>query len=470
MIAELLGRGSGFECAAVPHAPEGHHLRQLFKLFASNPPHAEEQHLPSEIAIVILAQLDLEDLLSCNQVCRAWAKLCDVQGVSSSSSARRRIADAPSDLWMRKCASHLPPIRPVHTTWADLAVHRHLQHLAADQNSSSASDDEGRADSSMDEASLHSDERFSHVDVLAAQGGLGGGGGIDPLAKPSPVRRDVWERSASGLPSHLHASSCAPTQSKNTNRSIFNDPPILSHLSLPTPLPTPNYKHLYIIHSLLSRRMHSAQPHSVPRSRKLRVRTIDAFSSFEAGGLPGHSEAIYSLELVRHSMSIRMIPIGEFENQLRPKNGPFDTLVILAGMSRGPARSSIGPGDGPVVVAGRDWLLSGSRDRTLRLWQMGCPTPRVVKVFHGGHTGSILSHFVVKLSTRNGQSERLMAVSGGSDGRICLWDIEHGDGLPEKEEHVHSDSVLCVKGDEQRVVSCSRGEKNPFYLSADCFR
>lgn len=111
-------------------------------------------------------------------------------------------------------------------------------------------------------------------------------------------------------------------------------------------------------------------------------------------------------------------------------------------------------------VSGRDWLLSGSRDRTLRLWQLDHPKPRVVKVFMGAHEGSILSAFVVKLkpASRDGVAkEKLMGITGGSDGKICTWDLE-GDGTAEKEVMAHQNSVMCVKGDDERIVSCSKGK------------
>ncbi len=81
---------------------------------------------------------------------------------------------------------------------------------------------------------------------------------------------------------------------------------------------------------------------------------------------------------------------------------------------------------------------------TLRLWQLSCPKPKVVKVFHSGHKVSVLSHFVVKPPAKDGKPERVVAVSGGSDGRIRLWDIQHGDEKPERTVQAHFDSVLCV--------------------------
>lgn len=151
-----------------------------------------------------------------------------------------------------------------------------------------------------------------------------------------------------------------------------------------------------------------------------------------------------------------------------------DAVSFWRGKSTAP-KTSAGP------VSGRDWLLSASRDHTLRLWQLSSPKPRVVKIYHGGHIGSVLCLSVTSVAPESsrprresgpagspsrsrrqsrpgsGEGKRLMAVSGGSDGRLCLWDVEHGDGKPEKMIEAHTDSVLCVRADDERVVSSSKG-------------
>ena len=275
------------------------------------------------------------------------------------------------------------------------------------------------------------------------------------MTKRSPLRRDVWERSHSVLPTHLRTSSgIHPRPAGKIDTPTFQEPPIASYLPFPTRSPVTNYKHLFIIHRILSQRLCNLHGGSGSKilGKRLRSRTIDAYSSIEAGGLPGHSEAIYSLELIRHRMTIPITQGGADCHRPSP-DGPFDTMMTLTGMSESPVEQ----GNAPAVVGGRDWLLSGSRDKTLRLWQMSCAKPKVVKIFHGGHNGSVLSHFVAKVAGRDGQAERVMAVSGGSDGKICLWDVENGDGSPEKVVQAHADSVLCVRGADERIVSCSKG-------------
>lgn len=353
--------------------------------------------------------------------------------------------------------------------------------------------------------SLSDDRLSNHYDVISGQGGMGGGGGIDPLGMSGGLRRSVWERggagSGEGLPVHLKRSAVNVQELKKKD-----EPPIASHLSLPSTKPHANFKHLYIVHHILEQRMKIRRPigmanympsppeeattnmHPLPPIP--RPRTIDAISSVKYGGLPGHSEAVYSLSLISHSMRINMLQAcPDCQVQLRiPSNlsstteGQFQLSVIETLSGMGTSRQSTLSNSSQVggrkdLVTGRDWLLSGSRDKTLRLWQLS-PAPRVVKIFHGGHTGSVLTHAIVKVpclpfvsspQSRSPKREigssakedkvrvKVMAVSGGSDGRICLWDVEGGNGEPEKCVKAHDDSVLCVRADDERIVSCSKG-------------
>jgi WD40 repeat protein len=251
--------------------------------------------------------------------------------------------------------------------------------------------------------------------VTAIRGGFAG------------VRQSVWERTGLGSLPIFNPSVKRAIETKVENQE---EPPISSHLPSTSSIPQVNYKHLYLSRRIISNRI---------RKDEVRPMIVDAITSIESGGLSGHTEAIYSLSLFRHDLTFN---IGT----------PKPTYSFLQDSER----------VGILEVGGRDWLLSGSRDKTLRLWSLDTPKPKVVKVFMGGHDGSVLSTFVVKLSSsENGASiEKMVAISGGSDGKICRWDIE-GDGKAEKEVVAHTGSVLCVKGDQERVVSCSKGQASP---------
>jgi len=91
----------------------------------------------------------------------------------------------------------------------------------------------------------------------------------------------------------------------------------------------------------------------------------------------------------------------------------------------------------------RQVLFTGSRDRTIRQWDLSKGI--FEKVYQDVHEGSILSICV--------QGNYL--ISGGSDRKVVVWDIETGRVVRAIEDHM--DSVLCVRSDNTRLVTCSKG-------------
>ncbi|KAF9227704.1 WD40 repeat-like protein [Gyrodon lividus] len=112
-------------------------------------------------------------------------------------------------------------------------------------------------------------------------------------------------------------------------------------------------------------------------------------------------------------------------------------------------------------------LFTGSKDRTVREWDLS--TNKVRRRIVGMHASSVLSlcvtAVVVKPTERTfgstdevGEahrgSEAGLLVSGGSDCRVVVWDIEKFKLV--KVLRDHQDSVLCVRTDNGRLVSCSK--------------
>jgi WD40 repeat protein len=89
-------------------------------------------------------------------------------------------------------------------------------------------------------------------------------------------------------------------------------------------------------------------------------------------------------------------------------------------------------------------LFTGSRDRTIREWNLS--TGSVTRVIGGVHEGSVLS-----ICVHGGY-----IASAGSDRRVAVWDL--ADNKLVKVIGDHEDSVLCVRFDDQRLVSCSKGK------------
>lgn len=92
---------------------------------------------------------------------------------------------------------------------------------------------------------------------------------------------------------------------------------------------------------------------------------------------------------------------------------------------------------------GTQVLFTGSKDRTVKEWDLS--TGEVIRTIEGVHEGSILS-----ICVYGGY-----LASAGSDWKVAMWDLRE-DRLV-KVMRDHEDSVLCVRFDEKRLVSCSKG-------------
>lgn len=92
---------------------------------------------------------------------------------------------------------------------------------------------------------------------------------------------------------------------------------------------------------------------------------------------------------------------------------------------------------------GTQVLFTGSKDRTIREWDLA--TGAVIRVLEGVHESSVLSICV----------HRGFLASASSDRRVVVWDLAKN--APVKVIRDHEDSVLCVRFDDHRLVSCSKG-------------
>ncbi|KAH9951866.1 WD40 repeat-like protein [Amylocystis lapponica] len=98
-------------------------------------------------------------------------------------------------------------------------------------------------------------------------------------------------------------------------------------------------------------------------------------------------------------------------------------------------------------------LFTGSKDHTIREWDLS--TGAVTRVVEGIHDSSVLS-----LCVHNG-----LLASGGSDQKVVVWDLTRNRLVKVIQDH--DDSVLCVRFDDQRLVSCSKDRTVRTYLFPD---
>lgn len=94
-----------------------------------------------------------------------------------------------------------------------------------------------------------------------------------------------------------------------------------------------------------------------------------------------------------------------------------------------------------------NYLVSGSRDQTMRIWNM--ETRRLVRPPLVGHQGSVLC-----LQFDADPAEDIL-VSGSSDSNICIWKFSTGE-LVQRITDAHRESVLNVRFDKRVLVTSSK--------------
>lgn len=94
-----------------------------------------------------------------------------------------------------------------------------------------------------------------------------------------------------------------------------------------------------------------------------------------------------------------------------------------------------------------NYLVSGSRDRTLRIWNMH--TRRLLRPPLLGHRGSVLC------LQFDADPEEDLLVSGSSDSNIIIWRFSTGE-IIQKLKRAHHESVLNVRFDKRVLVSSSK--------------
>ncbi|KAK7948469.1 WD domain-containing protein [Apiospora aurea] len=94
-----------------------------------------------------------------------------------------------------------------------------------------------------------------------------------------------------------------------------------------------------------------------------------------------------------------------------------------------------------------EYLVSGSRDQTIRIWNM--QTRRLVRQPLRGHVGSVLC-----LQFQSDPEDDLI-VSGSSDSDVILWKFSTGQPI-QRLRKAHTESVLNVKFDKRILVTCSK--------------
>ena len=96
------------------------------------------------------------------------------------------------------------------------------------------------------------------------------------------------------------------------------------------------------------------------------------------------------------------------------------------------------------------WLVSGSRDKTLRIWDLETRRLRCKPLL--GHSQSVLC-----LQFDPTEEEDII-VSGSSDSSIAVWKFSTGE-LLQMVKNAHNESVLNLRFDKRYLVTCSKDRK-----------
>ncbi|THV71286.1 WD40 repeat-like protein [Aureobasidium pullulans] len=95
----------------------------------------------------------------------------------------------------------------------------------------------------------------------------------------------------------------------------------------------------------------------------------------------------------------------------------------------------------------RDWLVSGSRDKTIAIWDL--ETQRRIRTLSGAHIASVLC---LQFDER---PEQDIVVSGGSDSFVVIWRFSTG-RIIRKMDDAHTESVLNLRFDDDLLITCSK--------------
>ncbi|KAK6435378.1 hypothetical protein LTR95_008430 [Oleoguttula sp. CCFEE 5521] len=93
-----------------------------------------------------------------------------------------------------------------------------------------------------------------------------------------------------------------------------------------------------------------------------------------------------------------------------------------------------------------EWLVSGSRDRSIRVWDLA--TSRLKRAMNGHEQSVLCLQF-------DATPENDIIVSGGSDSWVIIWKFSTGEVI-KKMTDAHTESVLNLRFDDRYLVTCSK--------------
>lgn len=137
---------------------------------------------------------------------------------------------------------------------------------------------------------------------------------------------------------------------------------------------------------------------------------------------------------------------------------------ILRGHKRGVWSVKFAPANTPVIqgdkgaVAGKGLILTGSGDKTVKIWSLSDYT--CIRTFEG-HSNSILKVAWLNQHSEGDKSKRVQFASAGGDGLVKVWEANGGETETTLDNHedrvwaltVHPESNMVVSGSADSTVT-----------------
>ncbi|KAL1868271.1 U3 small nucleolar RNA-associated protein 13 [Diaporthe australafricana] len=139
---------------------------------------------------------------------------------------------------------------------------------------------------------------------------------------------------------------------------------------------------------------------------------------------------------------------------------------ILRGHKRGVWSVRFAPANTPTIqgdkgaVAGKGLILTGSGDKTVKIWSLSDYT--CLRTFEG-HSNSILKVLWLNQHTEGDNSKRVQFASAGGDGLVKVWDVNSGETETTLDNHEDRVWALAVHPSTNMIVSGSADSTITFW-------
>jgi WD40 repeat protein len=132
------------------------------------------------------------------------------------------------------------------------------------------------------------------------------------------------------------------------------------------------------------------------------------------------------------------------------ENGKFSIWDLETGAWRRTIQAHSSPVLSLAFSADGQWLVSGSHNHSIKLWDLDNPSEQPLYVIPHAHLSQVLSLAI--------NSQQQLLVSGGADRTIKLWDL--GTGKQRSPKHIlegHAGRIWCVaiSSDGTKLASAS---------------